>query len=175
MDPRCSGLLLNNVGNVSEASLRCSPWERDDLGELRWEWVPSTVRFAVSLALSVFQAPLCSTNMHYSCECESVYRLHCLWTQLLSGTPTLRDTYRGRGELHKLEFLQFKFCTKILYTICSVLLKICAGNSSKRPLFLMSNYWEPYIICSLIYKKWHRFCRARICRFIFSPARNTPR
>ena len=36
----------------------------------------------------------------------------------------------------------------------------------------MSNFWESCIICSLIFKKWHRFCRARICRFIFSPARN---
>ena len=31
-----------------------------------------------------------------------------------------------------------------------------------------------YIICSPIFKKWHRFCRPRICRFIFPPARNTP-
>ena len=44
----------------------------------------------------------------------------------------------------------------------------------ERPLFLINKYWEPYIICSLIFKKWHRFCRARICRFIFSPARNIP-
>ena len=44
----------------------------------------------------------------------------------------------------------------------------------KRPLFLMSNYWDPYIICSLFFKKWHTFCSASICRFIFSPARNTP-
>ena len=48
------------------------------------------------------------------------------------------------------------------------------GNNSKRPLFLMSHYFEPCIICSLIFKKWPRFCRARICRFIFSPARNIP-
>ena len=80
----------------------------------------------------------------------------------------------GGGGLCKLEFLQFKFCTKILYAICSVFSRICAGNNSKRPLFLMSNYWEPYIICSLSVKKWHRFCRARICRFIFSPARKPP-
>ena len=82
--------------------------------------------------------------------------------------------YRGGGGLYKLEFLQFKFCTKILYAVCSVFLRICAGNNSKRPLFLMSNNWEPFIICSLIFKKWHRFCRARICRFIFSPIRNPP-
>ena len=44
----------------------------------------------------------------------------------------------------------------------------------KRPLFLMSNYWEPDITCSLIFKKWHIFCRATICRFIFPPARNPP-
>ena len=81
--------------------------------------------------------------------------------------------YRGEG-LCKLEFLHFKFCTKILYATCSVFSRICAGNNSKRPLFLMSNYWEPHIICSLIFKKWHRFCRARICGFIFSPARNPP-
>jgi hypothetical protein len=59
-----------------------------------------------------------------------------------------------------------------LYAICSVFLRICAGNNSKRPLFLMSNCWEPYIICSLIFKKWHRFCSARICTFIFPPAQN---
>ena len=47
-------------------------------------------------------------------------------------------------------------------------------NNSKRPLFLVSNYCEPYIICSLISKKLHRFCCARICRFIFSRARNIP-
>ena len=80
----------------------------------------------------------------------------------------------GQGGLYKLEFLHFEFCTKSLYAICSVFLRICAGNNSKHPLFLMSNCWEPYIICSLILKKWHRFCRARICRFIFSPARNPP-
>ena len=80
----------------------------------------------------------------------------------------------GEGGLYKLEFSHFKFCTKILCAICSVFLRICAGNKSRRPLFLMSNYWEPYIICSLIFKKWHRLCRARICRFIFSPARNIP-
>ena len=65
----------------------------------------------------------------------------------------------------KLEFLHFKFCTKILHAICSVFLRICAGDNSKRPLFLMGNYWEPHTICSLIFQKWHRFCRARICRF----------
>ena len=43
----------------------------------------------------------------------------------------------------------------------------------ERNLFV-SNYWEPYIICSLIFEKWHRFCRARICRVIFFPARNPP-
>ena len=78
----------------------------------------------------------------------------------------------GGGGYYKLEFLQFKFCTKILYAICSVFLRICAGNNNKRPLFLMSNHWEPYIICSLIFKTWHRICRTRICRFIFPPARN---
>ena len=95
---------------------------------------------------------------------------------VISTMPTHMHTptYRGVGGLYKLEFLHFKFCTNILYAICSVFLRICAGNNSKRPLFLMSNYWEPYVICSLIFKKWHRFCRARICRFIFSPARNTP-
>ena len=80
----------------------------------------------------------------------------------------------GGRELHKLEFLHFKFCTKILYAICSVFLRICAGNNSKRPLFLMSNYWEPYIICSLIFQKWHRFCCARISRFIFSRMESPP-
>ena len=44
----------------------------------------------------------------------------------------------------------------------------------KRPLFLMSNYWDPHIIRSLSFQKSHRFWSARICGFIFSPARNTP-
>ena len=47
-------------------------------------------------------------------------------------------------------------------------------ENSKCPLFLTSTYWGPYLICSLIFKKWHRFCRARICRFIFSAAQNIP-
>ena len=81
-------------------------------------------------------------------------------------------SYQGGGGLCKLEFLQFKVCTTFLYSVCSVFL-VGIGRRCKRPLFLMNN-WEPYIICSLIFKKWHRFCRARICRFIFSPARNTP-
>ena len=63
---------------------------------------------------------------------------------------------------------------QILYAICSVLLRICAGDNSKRPLCLMGNYWAPYMICSLIFQKWRRFCRARICRVIFSPARIIP-
>ena len=83
--------------------------------------------------------------------------------------------YRGGGGgLYKLEFLHFKFCTKSLYAICSVFLRICAGSNGKHPLFLKSKYWEACIICSLIFKKWHGFCRARICRFIFPPARNIP-
>ena len=81
------------------------------------------------------------------------------------------------GGLHELEFLQWTFCTKSLYAICSVFflgfVQVYVRHC-KRPLFLMSNCWEPYIICSLIFKKWHRFCRARICRFIFSPAPNPP-
>ena len=28
----------------------------------------------------------------------------------------------------------------------------------------MSNFCQPCIICSLIFKKWHGFCRTRICR-----------
>ena len=46
----------------------------------------------------------------------------------------------GGGGSYKLEFLLSKFCTKILYAISLVFLRICAGNTSKRPLFLMSNY-----------------------------------
>ena len=33
----------------------------------------------------------------------------------------------GSRGLHTLEFLQFKFCTKFLYTRCSVVLRLCAG------------------------------------------------
>ena len=38
--------------------------------------------------------------------------------------------HRGRGGgaiMQKLEFLQFKFCTKFVYGICSVFLRICGG------------------------------------------------
>ena len=81
-----------------------------------------------------------------------------------------------RGGVYKLEIMQFKFCTKIL--CFSVFKDLCryTFRHCKRPMFLTSNYWEPYMICSLIFKKWHRFCRARICRFISPPppARNIP-
>ena len=49
------------------------------------------------------------------------------------------------------------------------------GKNSNRPLFLMSNICQPCVICSLIFKNWHGFCPARICRFVFSETRNTPR
>ena len=35
--------------------------------------------------------------------------------------------YRGGGGLCNLEFVQFKFCTKCVCAMCSVLLRICAG------------------------------------------------
>ena len=76
------------------------------------------------------------------------------------------------GVIQARNILHFKFYTKILHAICLVFLRICAGSNNKRPLFLMSNYWEPYIICSPIFKKWRGFCRARICRLIFPPAWN---
>ena len=94
--------------------------------------------------------------------------------QAHSGPLRVWCSLPGGGGLHRLEFLHFEFCTKTLYAICLVFSRICAGNNGKRPLFLMSNYWVPHIICSLIFKKWRRFCRARICRFIFSPTRNPP-
>ena len=49
-----------------------------------------------------------------------------------------------------------------------------SGKNSNRPLFLMSNICQPCVICSLVFKNWHGFCRARICRFIFSETRNIP-
>ena len=67
------------------------------------------------------------------------------------GTSKSLHVHTGGGGLYKLEFLHFKFCTKVLNAICSVFLRMCAGNNSKRPRFLESNYWEPYIICSLIF------------------------
>ena len=42
-------------------------------------------------------------------------------------TSLQKGAYRGGGGVCKLEFLQFKFCAKFLYAICSVLLRICAG------------------------------------------------
>ena len=86
----------------------------------------------------------------------------------------LPDTGGGR-EIMQARISAFQILHKnFVCNVFGVFLRICAGNNSKRPLFLMSNYWEPYAICSLIFKKWHRFCRARICRFIFSPTRNMP-
>ena len=38
----------------------------------------------------------------------------------------LMHWHTGEG-VYKLEFLHFKFCTKILYAICSVFFRICAG------------------------------------------------
>ena len=45
------------------------------------------------------------------------------------GIPQMGSGATGGGELglYKVDFLQFKFCTKILYSICSVFLWICAG------------------------------------------------
>ena len=41
-----------------------------------------------------------------------------------------------------------KFCTQLVRCLSGF-----AGNNSKHSLFLMSNHWEPDIICSLIFKK----------------------
>ena len=41
-------------------------------------------------------------------------------------TVRLCSAYRGGGG-NRLEFLQFRFCTKGLYAVCSVFLRICAG------------------------------------------------
>ena len=48
------------------------------------------------------------------------------------------------------------------------------GNNSTRPPFLITNFWEPNMICSLIFKKWRRFSCARICRFRICWTQNTP-
>ena len=80
-------------------------------------------------------------------------------------------TEGGGGELCKLEFVQFKFCAKFLYANCSVFLRICAGIqwALQAPAVSHEQLLGPHIISSLIFKKWHGFCRARICRFIFPP------
>ena len=46
------------------------------------------------------------------------------------------------------------------------------GNDSNRPLTLMSICCQPCVMDSLIFMKWHGFCRASICRFGFSWTRN---
>ena len=33
---------------------------------------------------------------------------------------------------------------------------------------------QTYTSCSLIFKKWHRFCRVRMCRLISSSTRHAP-
>ena len=43
------------------------------------------------------------------------------------------------------------------------------GSNSKRPTFLMSNYWEPYIICSFLFKKWHIFVASQFVDSYFPP------
>ena len=88
----------------------------------------------------------------------------CLQMCVYGGSAAVRDRLPWGGEGQRGGGTKF----------CSVFFRICAGNNSKRPLFLMSNCWDPYIICSLFFKKWHRFCHARICRFISSPAWNAP-
>ena len=49
-----------------------------------------------------------------------------------------------------------------------------AGSNSNRPLVLVSNICQPCVICSLVVKKWHGFCHARICRFSDSPRHGIP-
>ena len=41
-------------------------------------------------------------------------------------------------------------------------------------MFLMSNLCQLCVFCSLTFKIWHRFCRARSYRFRFSSTRNIP-
>ena len=65
----------------------------------------------------------------------------------------VRTVRGGGGDYTSETYLRFKFCTEMLYAICAVFLRICAGNTSKRPLFLMSTDWEPHIICSLIFRE----------------------
>ena len=47
----------------------------------------------------------------------------------LAGRHAIKVLNTGGGGLYKLEFLQFKFCTKFLYAICSVSLRIFAYAS----------------------------------------------
>ena len=35
------------------------------------------------------------------------------------------------------------------------------GSNSNRPLFLMDNFCQPHVLCSLILKKWHGFVAPR--------------
>ena len=46
------------------------------------------------------------------------------------------------------------------------------GNDSNRPLFLMDNFCQPRVLCSLIFKKWRGFCCVRIGRFGFPWTQN---
>ena len=46
------------------------------------------------------------------------------------------------------------------------------GNNSNRPLFLMSNFCQPRVICLLIFQKWHGFCCPRISRLRIIYTRN---
>ena len=111
---------------------------------------------------------------HYRCVvlswlrsnvCPCSVRWTVIWQRLV--TP---------GGLCELEFLQFKFCTKFLYAICLVFLRICADiRKALQAPTVCHEQLLGAIHNSLIFKKWHRFCRARICRFMFSPARGTPR
>ena len=43
-----------------------------------------------------------------------------------------------------------------------------------RPFHTMTNFWEPYIICSLIFKKSYRISCRGICRFKICQTRNIP-
>ena len=68
------------------------------------------------------------------------------------------------GVLYRTEFLHHKLCAQFLCATCSVFLRICTGvceavplpicttppgNTSDRPLFPMTDFWAPDMICWL--------------------------
>ena len=101
--------------------------------------------------------PCCPANPTISVSPPPLYPLDC------------KHTGGGGRELYKLEFLHFKLCTKILHAICSVFLRICAGNNSKHSLFLMSNYWEPYIFVRSVLRSGTDFVAPEFVDSSFPP------
>ena len=143
--------------------MRCSVFGIQNRTARHHLWVGGSSRPPAALCIGLHDGKTQPRNgrpeVVLSAECwfQQRWWLRPQWGLLVVLPMICGHGTRGGGGYAKLEFLHFKFCTTILYAVCSVFLRICAGNNSKCPLFVMSIYWEPCMTCSLIFEKWHRF------------------